>query len=207
MIPDGMLIFFSSYVVMNLCVDYWESEGILVQIHQQKEIFYEPRTKDEFTKTMRGYYKAVDKERGAIFMAVLRGKVSEGLDFADMYGRAVLIVGIPFAPYKMPKVQMKRDYLDENQTTQNGLPSGDEWYVLDAIRAINQAIGRVIRHKNDYGAILLCDERLAQYKNNQHISKWIQKNLNVKDSYEDFDMVTKNLQLFYTKFKKAVRFV
>lgn len=33
---------------------------------------------------------------GTIFMAILRGKVCEGLDFADIYGRAVIIVGIPW---------------------------------------------------------------------------------------------------------------
>lgn len=38
--------------------------------------------------------------KGAIFMAVCRGKVSEGLDFANANGRAVLITGLPFPPLK-----------------------------------------------------------------------------------------------------------
>lgn len=37
--------------------------------------------------------------------------------------------------------------------------SGDQWYVQQAVRAVNQAMGRVIRHKDDYGAVILCDER------------------------------------------------
>jgi len=38
---------------------------------------------------------------------------------------------------------------------------GQEWYRQQASRAVNQAVGRVIRHRKDYGAILLCDERQA----------------------------------------------
>ena len=37
--------------------------------------------------------------------------------------------------------------------------TGEAWYVQQASRAVNQAMGRVIRHRHDYGAIILCDER------------------------------------------------
>ncbi len=37
--------------------------------------------------------------------------------------------------------------------------SGEAWYKQQASRAVNQAVGRVIRHRHDYGAIILCDER------------------------------------------------
>ena len=37
--------------------------------------------------------------------------------------------------------------------------SGDQWYVQQAMRAVNQAMGRVIRHRRDYGAVILCDDR------------------------------------------------
>ena len=37
--------------------------------------------------------------------------------------------------------------------------SGDGWYQQQASRAVNQAMGRVIRHVHDYGAIILADDR------------------------------------------------
>jgi len=47
---------------------------------------------------------ARDPERGACFFAVCRGKVSEGLDFADAQARLVILTGIPYAPAMDPKV-------------------------------------------------------------------------------------------------------
>ena len=45
----------------------------------------------------------------------------------------------------------------------NGLVgiSGKDWYNIQATRSVNQAIGRVIRHVQDFGAILLFDSRFA----------------------------------------------
>lgn len=37
--------------------------------------------------------------------------------------------------------------------------SGNRWYSLQAFRALNQAMGRVIRHKHDFGVIILLDSR------------------------------------------------
>ena len=92
-----------------------------------------------------------------------RGKVSEGIDFADKAGRCVVLTGIPYAPKADAKVRIKRSYLDANRNLNNGNGnlnlSGEEWYSQGAMRAVNQALGRVIRHRDDYGAVVLADER------------------------------------------------
>lgn len=66
---------------------------------------------------MNEFYEKIQdpSSKGAIFMAVCRGKVSEGLDFADMNGRAVLVTGLPFPPLKDPRVILKQRYLEENR--------------------------------------------------------------------------------------------
>lgn len=115
-------MFFPNYGLMNNCKEFWVNTGIWTQICAQKDIFTESKNADEFKSAMRNYYRKINKEgsNGAIFMAVLRGKVSEGLDFADMYGRAVLITGIPFAPCKEPKVMLKQKYLNEKNDREGG---------------------------------------------------------------------------------------
>ena len=65
---------------------------------------------------------------------------------------------------------MKQDVLDEVFKKSGGAKrpkketalkcmTGDQWYSQTAMRAVNQAMGRVIRHRKDYGAIILCDDR------------------------------------------------
>ena len=64
-----------------------------------------------------------------------------------------------------PKVILKKDYLDRKfrsgpkANSDMQTLSGKDWYGQQATRAVNQAIGRVIRHVQDFGTIVLIDER------------------------------------------------
>ena len=82
-----------------------------------------------------------------MFFAVCRGKASEGIDFSDEKGRAVIICGIPYPAARDPKVLLKKKFLDDLISKQNmgsnDSLNGAEWYRQQASRAVNQAIGRV----------------------------------------------------------------
>lgn len=205
LVPDGLLVFFPSYPRMNDCVAFWKQTGIWESIEQQKQIFIESKVKAEFSIAIKGYRAAINNSNtnGAIFMAVMRGKISEGLDFVDMYGRGVIVTGIPLAPCKDPKIELKKKYLNEKNTG-NYTFSGDEWYYLDACRAINQAIGRIIRHRNDYGAILLCEHRFNQSKYQNNISDWIRHRLRNQNSNGNFDSMLADLNHFFANAKNSV---
>lgn len=205
-IPHGLLIFFPSYSILNKCKSTWQESGLWSSIEQKKPIFVEPQTKDAFLTTMNEYYDKINQpnSKGAIFMAVCRGKVSEGLDFADINGRAVIITGLPYPPFKDPKVILKKQYLGENRTRENELLSGDDWYFLEASRAVNQAIGRVIRHKNDYGAILLCDTRFHNPKQKSQLSSWIQGHLRVQNAGQSFGSMFSELAKFFRNAERMV---
>lgn len=84
------------------------------------------------------------------------------------------------------------------------LLSGQAWYALDATRAVNQAIGRVIRHRNDYGAILLCDIRFQQSSQIQQLSKWIRDILGNQPKSSAFGPVVKELRDFFKNADKTV---
>ncbi|KAL9696154.1 hypothetical protein quinque_015439 [Culex quinquefasciatus] len=204
-IPGGLLVFFPSYPLLNKCQEAWQETGIWAQISRTKPIFVEPRGKDQFLNTMTEYYAKINDPdgKGAVFMAVCRGKVSEGLDFADMNGRACIITGLPFPPLKDARVILKKRYLQEVRTRENEIISGDEWYSLEAARAVNQAIGRVIRHKNDYGAILLCDNRFHNPRQKAQLSSWIQKHLNTAQ-HPTFGPIVRELSQFFRNAEKTL---
>jgi chromosome transmission fidelity protein 1 len=49
------------------------------------------------------------------------------------------------------------------------------------MRAVNQAIGRAIRHKGDWASILLFDARYAQQRVQTKLPGWIKESLPAKD--------------------------
>ncbi|XP_015884086.1 uncharacterized protein LOC107419791 [Ziziphus jujuba] len=140
------------------------------------------------------------KSQGAAFLAVCRGKVSEGIDFSDDNARVVIIVGIPFPNTNDIQVALKKKYNDTYKSSKN-LLSGSEWYCNQAFRALNQAAGRCIRHRFDYGAIILLDERYREERNRAYVSKWLRNSIK---QYDSFDLSLEGLKSFFTDVKEHV---
>ncbi|XP_035238042.1 regulator of telomere elongation helicase 1 isoform X2 [Anguilla anguilla] len=198
-VPHGLLVFFPSYPVMDKTIEFWRANGHADRIEKLKPMFVEPRGKGTFTEVMDAYYSKVDdrETKGGSFFAVCRGKASEGLDFADTYGRGVVITGLPFPPMMDPKVILKMQYLDEMCRKALGgvrYLSGQEWYRQQASRAVNQAIGRVIRHCSDYGAIFLCDHRFKSADARSQLPSWVKPHLR---SDEKFGNVVRDVAQFF----------
>lgn len=200
-LPSGLLIFFPSYTVLNLCENTWKQSGQWAAISNIKAIFVEPRAKGAFRQAMDDYYNKINDPKfgAAIFMGVCRGKVSEGLDFADANGRGVIITGLPYPPFSDPKIVLKRAYLNECKKIDKDYLSGQEWYDLEAYRAVNQAIGRVIRHRYDYGIILLLDSRFAGIGIKQYLSKWLQDKI---ETVENFGQLIASTKKFFVEANK-----
>merc|ERR1711908_14414 len=107
--------------------------------------------------------RAVLERGSAVLFCVYRGRYSEGMSLSDDAVRGVVCVGIPLPPL-LPAVRLKREYNDvlaARTGSRNEFPrlDGESWYNLGAYRALNQALGRVIRHRQDYGAAVLVDAR------------------------------------------------
>ncbi|CAH0473112.1 unnamed protein product [Peronospora belbahrii] len=190
-IPGGILMFFPSYSLLHKLTTRWKKTKLWDEIAQYKAVYSEPRNAgkdfdallEDYKSTITKYSEAVAADdngsavpvntTGAIFLAVYRGKVSEGIDFSNDNARAVLCVGIPFPSVKELQVSLKRKYQDEKSRMNIKLVNGHIWYQLQAFRALNQALGRCIRHREDYGAIMLLDSRHRFNKHTKSLSKWM----------------------------------
>ena len=122
----------------------------------------------------------VAREDRVAAVAVCRGKVSEGLDFADNNARAVICLGIPFPAIKSPEVDLKMKYNDQRKQKNKNILTGNAWYEIQAFRALNQALGRCIRHRRDWGAILMVDARYGQITRYvESLSKWVNYDIRI----------------------------
>ncbi|XP_037493665.1 Fanconi anemia group J protein homolog isoform X1 [Jatropha curcas] len=178
-------------------------KGYYDSIHQRspQAVGRKRRTKKADLSHLKAMKSTETSEKdGAAFLAVCRGKVSEGMDFSDDNARVVIVVGIPFPNIHDIQVGLKKNYNDAYKASKN-LLSGNEWYCQQAFRALNQAIGRCIRHRFDYGAIVLLDERYKKEQNKIYISKWLRKSIRQYDSY---GMSIEGLKSFFRDAKENI---
>jgi regulator of telomere elongation helicase 1 len=195
--PGGILMFFPSYSLMHKIYEFWERKRIDKEIEKWKSLLLEPKESCHYPQVISAFYNDV-YTKGSVFMGVCRGKVAEGLDFSDNAARAVVIVGVPFPLKVDPRTIMKQYYLDEIVTKSKYAMNSHKWYLMQATRATNQAIGRVIRHAEDYGNIILMDQRFGDPQNKDSISKWLRGQLT---EYSDFNQAIKDYSDFYAEMK------
>ncbi|CAF0846025.1 unnamed protein product [Brachionus calyciflorus] len=207
-IPYGVLCFVPSYSLLTKLMNRWNENGITKQIKTYKKVFFEPRVAKNFDDLLREFYDSIEsstggeKNNGALMLAVYRGRASEGLDFSDNYARAVIAVGIPYPNIKDIQVDLKRKY-NNNLSVKKNLLKGDDWYEIQAYRAVNQALGRCIRHRNDWGAIILVDDRYFKnpQKYSKGLSKWIRQRYKTFRNYSQAMDSLKNFSQEMINFK------
>ena len=73
------------------------------------------------------------------------------------------MIGIPYASTVDTKIVLKKEY-NNVFSKQKNLLNGSQWYEQQAYRAVNQAIGRCIRHVRDYGAIFFLGNSSYLYR-------------------------------------------
>ncbi|KAI5191702.1 fanconi anemia group J protein [Nematocida minor] len=168
----GVLCFVPSYAAINKLTPLLNRSVCLI---------VESKSSDEFEGALQEYRSRCRRGK-CVFLCVFRGKASEGIDFRDHESRAVVLVGIPYQSVRDHSIILKKKY--NNQYLGN---TGSEWYNLQAYKAVNQAMGRCIRHLNDWGSIFLVDTRYAKSisPRSNTLSQWAVEKCSIIKSKED----------------------
>jgi chromosome transmission fidelity protein 1 len=154
-------------------------------------------------------------EPGALLLAVVGAKLSEGLNFADDLARAVVIVGLPFANAQSPELQERMKYMNrldpDRAKKSGGKDAAMELYENMCMTSVNQSIGestllwnkilitktvsgRAIRHQRDWATLILLDKRYASPSIHSKLPVWISERLEVVST---FGLAGRRLAAFY----------
>jgi chromosome transmission fidelity protein 1 len=159
--PDGLVVFFPSFSYLEQARTWFIKNGGMARLEAVKRVFVEPRKSGDLDGVLLEYSDAIESpangRNGAMIMCVVSGKLSEGINFSDRLGRGVVMVGLPFANMASLELKEKLAFMQRK----SGVVS-KEYYENMCMRAVNQSIGRAIRHRGDYATVLLCDARFAR---------------------------------------------
>lgn len=94
---------------------------------------------------------------GALLLSVIGAKLSEGINFGDALGRAVVVLGIPYPAPDDAELVERMSFLEKRSKG-----AGRALYEDSAAVAVNQCVGRVVRHARDWAAVILADVRYTK---------------------------------------------
>jgi chromosome transmission fidelity protein 1 len=216
-VPDGVVAFFPSYDYLTQVLKVWKrpqaGSSFLKMIEAIKSVFEESKDGSIHTEDLlRDYAQAIDNGKGALLLSVVGGKLSEGINFSDKLGRAVIAVGLPFpnaqgAEWKAKigfvehasyKKLSETNHLSEQQCKMQAQMAGRDFYENACMRAVNQGIGRAIRHRNDWAAILLVDKRYSSERIQGKLPRWIRTATDTSRVGKSVAEVERSLKDFFT---------
>ena len=186
-VPDGLVVFFPSYAYLDQVVVRWQIESQITEksfwdrMHSKKAIFCDSNSTSA-DEVLDQYSRAISCGRGGLLFSVIGGKLSEGINFSDALGRGIVVVGLPFPNIQSTQWKAKLEYVERTTTERTGKEyqgkaAAREFYENACMRAVNQSIGRAIRHKGDYASILLVDKRYATPRIEEKLPGWIRQGI------------------------------
>ncbi|KAH6199302.1 general transcription and DNA repair factor IIH helicase subunit XPD [Parastagonospora nodorum] len=193
--PDGVVVFFPSYLYMESIISAWQGMEILDTVWKYKLILVETPDAQETALALETFRTACNNGRGAVLLCVARGKVSEGIDFDHHYGRTVLCMGVPYQYTESRILKARLEFLRETYRIKES-----DFLSFDAMRHAAQCLGRVIRGKDDYGIMVLADKRFN--KKVTQLPEWIQQGLEAKSTKLSIDQAVGNAKAFLKDMSK-----
>ena len=140
------------------------------------------------------YRQCVFQAHSVLLISVIGGSLSEGIDFRDDLCRCVMVVGLPYPNRFDPVINERIKFFDLRNQVNESYPDGDQYYRICCMRAVNQCIGRAIRHHRDWASVLLIDARYSRPDIQESLSDWVRSSL----VSQNIKTITSTLRPFFT---------
>ena len=213
-IPDGVVLFFPSYSYLTQVMTIWrkvlpgDNESIVSLLERRKKLFIDDQSAN--TEQLLQQYSTAISNSGteaaaAMLLSVIGGKLSEGINFSDQLGRCVMVIGLPYPNPNSQEWKAKMEYIEDKaretaektgRTYSKGIASRD-FADNVCMRAVNQAIGRAVRHKDDWAAIVLLDQRFCSNRIQDRLPRWMMASAGSGAKRGGFPEVEDQLRKFY----------
>ncbi|KAK4199512.1 putative ATP-dependent RNA helicase [Triangularia verruculosa] len=194
--PDGVVVFFPSYAYLDEVIAIWQTTdpaslpSIWDRLSSKKPLFRDTSsssssatsTEDILSCYTTAISSPASPRKGAVLFSVIGGRLSEGINFSDSLCRLVVIVGLPYPNLHSPEWKARMEYIEGTCAARGGSreeAKGEarEYYENAAMRAVNQSIGRAVRHRGDWSGIVLVDGRYKGERVRGKLPGWIRKGL------------------------------
>jgi DNA excision repair protein ERCC-2 len=144
------VIFFPSFSLLRRFLD----DGLITRIKRETYEEAQGMRQPELMELV----KTFKLSKKGVLLAVIGGRISEGLDFPAEELEVAVIVGIPY-----PRPTAKHKALEHYYEVKFG--KGWEYTVhAPTTRKLLQSIGRLIRNENDRGFTMILDNRIKRFK-------------------------------------------
>ncbi len=156
-VPGNLIVFFPSFELMNRLRSYKVLEDVNKRIYVEEQ-----RLKQiELVRLIEDF----KEDKNSVLLAVMGGRISEGLDFPGEELICTVIVGIPY-PRPTINQQALEKYLDRKFHGRGFLYA----YTTPAIQRLLQSAGRLIRSDEDRGVVVILDKRVKNLRT--HLPEW-----------------------------------
>jgi chromosome transmission fidelity protein 1 len=188
-VPGGIVVFLQNYEILSKLKNFLQEKSKLAK----ESLFFEEKINN--TNTFSLYQAQIKRSKKAVIFGIIGGKLSEGINFNDELARCVIIFGLPYPSINSTDIKLKMEYNDYLYNKKLSEVNGKEYYENLCMKAVNQSIGRAIRHRNDYSLIVLADMRFCNERIMKKLPKWI---LDTKvEEVDDIEKFKGEMENFY----------
>lgn len=165
-VPDGIVVFFPELSVLENYILKWNESLLLFRLLEKKLVFVE--TSGNEYKILKNFNRACECGRGAVLLAVSRGKIANDLHLYSEHIKCSLTFGVPQASILSRVLKSRLAYMKERL----GIDES-EYLNFDAMRQAVFCLSQSIRGNVKNAIIIFADKRFDSQAKKNKIPEWI----------------------------------